>query len=52
MKEMERDSLTLKVRSWASGDVLKYSNIESWKSGSFIPRERQHEGERERDRER
>lgn len=34
----ERGTLTLKVRSWARGEVLKYSKMESWKSGSFKPK--------------
>lgn len=31
------ETLTLNVRSWARGEVLKYSKMESWKSGSFRP---------------
>lgn len=41
-KRLQADTwLTLKVRSGARGDVLKYSKMESWKSGSFRPADRQ-----------
>lgn len=35
--EMPEEKPTLNVRSWARGEVLKYSKMESWKSGSFRP---------------
>ncbi len=31
------ETLTLNVRSWARGEVLKYSKMASSKSGSFRP---------------
>lgn len=36
-KEKKKTQLTLNVRSWARGEVLKNAKMESWKSGSLRP---------------
>lgn len=41
LTQFRTPTLTLKVRSGARGDVLKYSKMESWKSWSFRPAETQ-----------